>query len=381
MDFIDPLFNMHKVKFDILDKWNFIDKSVSRVIVYINLENVFRLIMTPRTNNFIQAASSVDAGNDYEKKFSLSLISNIINLGQHYRLWLAKQNIDSRIILYWNYPIPEEYKNKRYIPTYRTTHNDRYRKGSIETSIIVDRLEEAYKFLTTCIQYVNEVYLVNPLGIESSVIPLLLDREVYQKDGVKTMNVLVSNNPYEYSYVNYGFQIIYPSIKKKTPMLINDRNVIEVLKDKSGVSSVLSTSTNFLEFINAILGDSDRSIPKLSGVGIATIIKMIEVAIDRGMITESTKDVDMLKSILKGDFVDIFERNYRSTNLEYQLKDIEPVEIHKITSCLVDNYDDNTLANMNEEHFKLFPIEIIRPKSQQVLYDNASPYESIFAKR
>ena len=72
MDFIDPLFNMHKIKFDILDKWNFIDKSVQRVVVYINLENVFRLIMTPRVNNFVQAAASVGEEDDYENKFSNS---------------------------------------------------------------------------------------------------------------------------------------------------------------------------------------------------------------------------------------------------------------------------------------------------------------------
>ena len=67
MDFIDPIFNMHKVKFDILDKWRFIDKSISRVIVYVNLENVFRILLTPRTNNFVQAAASVSEQDDYLK--------------------------------------------------------------------------------------------------------------------------------------------------------------------------------------------------------------------------------------------------------------------------------------------------------------------------
>ena len=381
MDFIDPIFNMHKVKFGIMDKWNFIDRGVTRVNVYINLENVFRIIMTPRTNNFLQAAASVDESDDYMKKFSLSLVSNIINLGQHYRLWVTKHNLDSRIILYWNYPIPEEYKNKYYLPTYRTNHDDRYRKGNMETATLIDCLENAYKFLQVCIQYINEVYLINPMGIEASLIPLLLQRKVYQDDGVNTMNVLVSNNAYEYSYVNYGFKIIQPSIKKKEPVLITDKNVIEVLKKKHGVSTVLSAPTNFLEFINAVMGDSDRSIPKLSGVGIATILKMIDMAIDKGLITETTKETEMLLPILKKDLASIFERNYHCTNLSYQLRDIEPVEIHKIKSCIVDKYDDNTLNEMNEKYFKLFPLEIIKPKSQQVLYDSEYSGASIFSKR
>lgn len=379
MDVIDPIFNMHKVKFDILDKWKFIDKSITRVIVYINLENVFRLIMTPRTNNFIQANTSIDEKGDYTKQFALSLVSNIINLGQHYRLWLTKQNLDSRIILYWNYPLPEEYRNRKYIPTYRTTHTDRYRQN-MENSSLLDCLNEAVQFLKTCMQYVNEVYLVDPKGLESSIVPLLLEREVYREDGVNTLNVMVTNNPYEFSYVDYGFKIVCPSVRKKNPILITDKNVIEVLKDKCGVSSVLTAPTNFLEFINAIMGDSDRSIPKLSGVGIATILKMITTSISRGLITENTKDVDMLKNILREEYVDIFERNYHCTNLEYQLRDVEPLDIHRIKSCLIDNYDENTLNAMNERYFKLFPIDIIKPKSQQILYDNRSPYESIFSR-
>ena len=379
MDFIDPIFNMHKVKFDILDKWRFIDKSISRVIVYVNLENVFRILLTPRTNNFVQAAASVSEQDDYLKQFSLSLVSNIINLGQHYRLWLTKQGLDSRIILYWNYPIPETYKNRNHVPMYRTTHNERY-MSNMETAILLESLERAYKFLKTCIQYINEVYLIDAGQVESSVIPLLLEREVYGKNGSDTLNVLVSNNQYEYSYVNYGFKIISPSIKKKTPILITDKNVIEVMKDKAGVSSVLTAPATYLEFINAILGDSDRNIPKLTGVGIATILKMINESIMKGRLAEHTKDVDMLRSVLKNEYAEIFARNYRCTNLEYQLREIEPIELHKIKSCLIDNFDDNTLEAMNEKYFKAFPIDIIKPKTQQVLYDE--PYDvrkSIFS--
>ena len=76
-------------------------------------------------------------------------------------------------------------------------------------------------------------------------------------------------------------------------------------------------------------------------------------------------------SVLKKNYADVFSRNYRCTNLEYQLQDVEPVELHKIKSFLVDNFDDNTLEAMNEKYFKRFPIDIIRPKTQQVLlYDD-----------
>ena len=379
MDIIDPIFNLHKIKFDILDKWTLVDKTTDRVIVYINLDNVFKLIINPRTNNFIQAAASVQGYDDYMRLFSRAIVSNIINLGQHYRLWLAKHSIDSRIILYWNYPVPESYRNKKDIPTYRADYIEKHSMG-METSHILSAMKDAVDFCKECIQYVNEVYLVSSGEIEASMVPYILNESVYKKDGIPTRNFIVSNNPYEYSYVNYGFQILAPSIKKKAPYRVTRDNAIAVLKDRARVTTQLSTDSNFLELINAILGDHDRSIPSLSGVGIATILKMINVAIDQGIIGETTKDIDMLKLIMKSDYRDLLECNYRCTNLEYQYKDIEPLDVHRLTSQLVDNYDERTLMEMNERYFKLCPIDIIRPKSEQVLYDR-NPYESsIFAK-
>ena len=367
MDFLDPIFNMHKIKFDVLDKWGLVDKKTSRVNVYINLENVFKFIITPRINNFIQAASSMEGYESYMKKVSLSLVSNIINLGQHYRLWLAKQNIDSRIILYWNYPCPGEYINSKYIQTYRSTHQDRY-CSNMESSHILECLTNAYKFLNVCIHYINEVYLIDAGRVESSLVPLIVSRYVYDNTTVK--NLLVTTSKYEYSYTDYGFTIISPSVKKKNPYIVNNRNVVEVLKGKTGVTTTLSSNSNFIEFINAAMGCSDRNIAKMSGIGMSSILKMINVAIQKGLITENTKDIDMLSGIIGADFKDLFIRNYHCTNLELQIRDIEPIDIHRIKSQIVDKYDEATLNAMNEKYFKLFPIEIIKPRSQQVLYDN-----------
>jgi hypothetical protein len=168
-------------------------------------------------------------------------------------------------------------------------------------------------------------------------------------------------------------------MRKKEPYRVTKDNVIEILKGRARVSSPISTDHNFVEFILSLLGDTDRDIPSIIGIGIVSIIKMLETAVANGLITYNTKDIEMLSGIIKSDYKDIFIRNYHSTSLEYQLKDIEPLDIHKITSSLVDNYDETTLNEMNEKYFKLNPIEIIRPMSEQVLYDH-NPYKSIFNK-
>lgn len=382
MEMIDPIFNMNKIKFDILDKWNLIDNKTSRVNVYINLDNVFKILLTPRINNFIQASSSINDSDDYMNYVTKSIVSNIINLGQHYRLWLAKQSKESRIILFWSNPIesPRLYINSKYNPGYREDYLDKY-CISMDNSHIVKAITDAVKFCKTCIQYVNEVYLVESGIVEASLIPYILYKEFYSKDGTSSTNILVSGANYDLSYVSYGFTVLCPSYRKKSPYIVNSNNVIEVMKQKLRVSSVLSVKSNFVEFILSLLGDKDRDIPSILGVGIVTILKMVSTAIDKGLISEDTKDVDMLSGIIKEDYREIFRRNYHCFNLEYQMNDLEPLDIHKITSQLVDKYDEVTLNEMNEKYFKLCPIEIIRPKSEQVLY-NDNPYNrSIFANK
>ena len=380
MEIIDPIFNLHKIKFDYLDKWGLVNPSITRANVYINLDNVFKMLINPRVNNFIQASASVDSDTDgYFKQVSRNIVANTINLGQHYRLWLAKHSMESRIVLFWNNPMDSNYINANYIPTYRRDYQDRYHP-SMENAHIVSAIKDAMEFCKSCIQYVNEVYLVTSDTIEGSLIPYLLEQEVYQKDGIKTRNILISSSSYDFSYTDYGFVVLVPPMRKKDPYFVTSQNVMEVLKNRAKVSSVISAPSNFVEFLIALLGDHDRNIPSISGVGIVTILKILTQAISEGFITEDTKDIQMLSDILKSDYKEIFQRNYHCTNLEYQYKDLTPLDIHKVVSQLVDNYDEATLNEMNEKYFKLSPIELIRPKSEQVLYDR-NPYTSIFSGR
>lgn len=369
-DVIEPIFNMFKVKFDIMDKWHLINnKNVRRGNVYINLENVFKLLIVPNVNNFVQAAANFDEVGNYLQKFSLSLISNIINLGQHYRLWFVKNGYDAKVFLYWNYPLPSKFKNSEFIPIYRNTHIDRFTRDKMDRASILGCLIEAFGALTSFVRYVDDVYLINPYEVESSLVPLILDREVYSKDGVNTLNLLITSSLYEYSYVNYGFKVINifaGGTNRRQPILIDDKNVIEVMKIKQGNKTVLTVPSNFVEFIVALLGDTDRNLSKLTGLGLYSIFKLIATALDRRLITDNTKDINMLLSIIRDDMKDIFERNYLCTNLEYQYDRLEPLDIHKIKSCLVDNFDEANLNSFNEKYFKHAPIEIIRPRSEKI---------------
>lgn len=345
---ISPIFNMNKVKFDIMDKLNVLDKSKSNTVIFINLENVFKTILTTRINNFYIATKT---SNDLK----LELMSNIVNLAQHYMLYCAKSKLKARVVLYWNYP-EGKYSNSQYIPSYRDYY---YNKmfNSIESGYIIKCLSESYNFLKTMLKYTNGIYLVDSTDLESSVIPYIL-KECRYNDIDNTQYVLVTNSKYEYQYVNYGFNILVPSgIDSK---LLNSDNIIDYMKTSNAIKNKNTIPSNHLAFVVSLLGDKYRSIPKINGVGLSTIIKTIRKAIDSLKITENTSSVEMLSSIISENYREQFINNYKCVNIELQAQNSTISEREKILSQLLDKFDENALDYINERYFRAFPLMIVR---------------------
>ena len=112
---ISPIFNCHKIKFSKLDELNPLNGK--KVRFFINLESVLKRILTQYVNNYLVARNDTL----YTKK---ELLSNIINLAQHYRLYCAKQDIESEVYLYWNYPCGN-FNNYKYNSSYKLYYSKR----------------------------------------------------------------------------------------------------------------------------------------------------------------------------------------------------------------------------------------------------------------
>lgn len=367
MMIIDPIFNARKIKFAVLDKLNIIEPQTKRVHVYINLESVFNRLVQPRLNNFIVANIKEK---DDKNKFQLSLIANIINLAQHYRLYFAKCRIESRIVLYWNYPVSSNYLNRQHIVDYRSYYNHKMYRNE-ECVFIVESVQDINSLLSKMVAYINEVYLVNGGNVESSLIPLVMEENVF--NGVDAQKIIVSDSKYDFQYVNYGYTVIESASDKS--VLITKDNAIEILKERNNIKSAPVAPVTLLPFVTCLLGDRYRNIPKLAGVGLSTIIKMINRGLETHAITENTVDIDLLTRIITVQYQDQFRKNYSCTNLSYQLKEVTPLDISLIKQQITDKFDDNTLRQMNERYFLHCPIMTINTKTDQVVgsYRNTTP--------
>lgn len=354
---IDPIFNMFKTKFAVMDKLKLLDLTASRADIYINLESIFKVLMTPRVNNYLMATS------ENENQFKINLMSNIVNLAQHYRLYCAKYKKDSRVFLYWNYP-KSDYKNAECIPGYREYYNHKMFKNE-GCEYISRNLVACHNFMTKLFHYINQVYLINGGVIDSSVIPYLVEENIYcSRDTDDVQRIIVSNTKYDFQYVSYGFTIL--ETNKDDSCIITQDNVIDILKSRMSIKNDMTIPHNLIPFTISLLGDRYRNIPKLSGVGLGTIIKMVNAALEKVLITEQTQDIDMLSKIIGDKYREQFIKNYLCTYIPRQYDELSLLEIREIEKQIVDKFDDNALELINEKYFRTAPLMTINTRTEQV---------------
>lgn len=366
---IDPIFHMYKIKHVTLDRLGILDPTKNRVHIYINLESVFNKLINPRVNNYLMATIKKE---EDKSALKLSLISHVINLAQHYRLYCAKKGKESRVILYWNYPTSTNYLNRKYIVEYRSYYNHKMFRNE-DCTFLTECIRDAFHTLEKMVNFINEVYLVSGGDVESSVIPLIMEEQVYAEYANRTQRIIISDSKYDFQYVNHGFTVVESARDKS--VVVTTGNVIELLKERMGIKSILSVPNALIPFVICLLGDRYRNIPKLAGVGLSTILKMANMAIQNHLITETTKDVDMLAEIIAESYREQFRKNYLCTNIEYQLKEVNPYIISKIKQQIVDRFDDRTLKLMNEKYFLHCPIMLVETKTNQIMgtYSDKSP--------
>ena len=359
---IDPIFNMYKIKFTKLDELGAIDFTKKKIRIFISLETVLKTLITERNSNYLHAEGLTTSD------INISIISNIINLGQHYRLYCVKYKKDAEVYLYCNYP-HDFYKNGDIVNTYRAHYVERVLKNT-NAQLLVDRVDSSFKFLEKFVKYVNGVHVIKEPNIESSVIPYII---LQDKQDDSCQNIIISNSRYDYQYVNHNCTILIPN--GENSQLITRDNVMTHLKESCEVKTPIKVSTSFIPFIVSLLGDRYRSIPKIHGIGLASLLKIIESGVGNKLITTSTTNLDMLSEILDPPFRDLFRNNYLVTDIVLQYLRLSDSEKFRVLNQIENRYDENTLHYMNDKYFMNHPLMIVNTRSEQIVkeeYGNKS---------
>jgi hypothetical protein len=335
------MFKIKYVKLDeLLEEFTF--EKGEEVYIYINLESVLKKI-----NSSIADKENILNGSNR----NIILTSCVFNLIAHYRYYFHKRSVCSRIFVYGPESINVDYLNREYNKDYRTKI---MLKNVEETSSIGKIYEDSIKMIKTILNYVEGVNFITSGIIEPSVIPLVISKHF---DTVGNKNFLITDDRYEYQYIKNYFIILKPRMDKST--LIDEVNVMDILKSKTKCNNIPNPDINFLPFIISVLGDKYRNIDKLKGMGISRIYNEINKGIKSNLITNYVDNVNSLSCLVNENFHNDFLINYLTTSVFEQYKKISEVEERYILNQIVDKHDGGYMKVINEQYFYKHPLNMI----------------------
>ncbi len=366
---MDMIFNLFKIKFTKLDELIERTENVSigkNVKLFINLEPVLKKLISANVEEYMKVRN--------DEKI-LELISNIVNLAAHYRLFFSKNKIYSKVYIYIGFPFNSVYKNKNINPKYRDTYTHRFVKNT-KSKIFVSALENAFNFCKTILEFIDGVYLIYSKDIEPSMIPLIIHQNdiTEMNEFSNSTNIILSNDKYDYQYVNKGFYIFRP--KKENSYIITKDNLIHTVKLEEKIVNKLSVDSNFYSFILSLLGDRYRDIPKIKRMGLSNLLKLLVVAMDKNLISQTSYNINLLAPIVKSEYRELLITNFYTTDIDAQYKTLNIKDIHYIILQLKDKFDNVSLKRINNDYFRFSPLMLHEITSSTNL--KSRPTKNIF---
>jgi hypothetical protein len=334
---------MYKVKYskllELLRENNDINIGSDDIVhIYINLETIILKMCSVQINEEISV----------NKNAKFQFIANIINLAAHYRMFFTKHKIESKIFLYMPSLNTKKYKNSLYNKDYRMYSRFKFSEsgGNIPLyKMIIDTIP----FIQLIIEYIQGVYFIKSEEIENSLIPHIINED---SDNIKSF--IVTADLYDVQYVNYDCNIIIP--KGDNSFICTSNNTINYLKNLYNCKGSYKFSSGFIPFILAVIGSKYRNIYNIKGLGMKSIYKIIQKAIDEKLVSNNIDNIYLLLNILKRDMKTDVLNNYKCIDINFQYTQLNKKDIYDIMSQIKDKFDNVALRKINDKYFIEYPI-------------------------
>lgn len=343
---MEALFNSYKIKYEkmgeLITKENI--NLTNEVDVYVNLEVILNKLATrPYAERLL-----ADGTDDNIYRF----ISNVCNIAAHYKAYFTKRKMEARIFLYMQYPFDcKNLRNRSILPEYREYYDYKFSRNA-GISPISKMINDSISFIKIILEYVQGVYFIESGRIENSVIPYIL------KGDSNRTKFIVSDKLYDFQYVNHGFNILVP--KKDKSLLMTYDNAISAIKKMNTIKRGADVKSDLIPFIVSIVGSEHRNIYNVKGLGVKKVFALLDAAIDTNTITSNTNNPYLLiDNVVAHKFREQVFNNFYCVDVDYQYKMLSIQDIQFITKQLVDKFDNASLREINDKHFKDYPLMVM----------------------
>ena len=351
-DIFSTMFHMMKIKYyeygKSISAMNFVQPT-DKINVFINMEAVLRYIST---------ISHVDEKIMAERDFSTILESGAINLCAHYKRFFREEGLETRVFMYYTNLESDEFDNFKYNNEYRSFYMNKFTMNPRFKAIGEAMIDDVDPNLTTTMQFIPGINFISCIGIEGSIIPLII-----ANSDPTYKNFIITTDMYESQYQLLPNQFCVHIIRRSnngTVILDNLKSSIWTLlgrdyKEK-GIDISILTNPTFYNLVLSADGDKERSIESLKGIGRVTMLKLIHEAINRKKITPDTTSLDMVLDAIHIEKKDILENSFKCTDIFSQYKDLTEVKKHSILNQVVDRFDYNSIITLNQTKYKDYPL-------------------------
>lgn len=336
------------------------DESISRaqflssndeVNVFINLESVL---------NNLSLIKSVEEKMMVQRDFNELIISNIINLAAHYKRFFSNSRIRSKIYLYTTDLKSNDFNERKINSDFRSYFLTKYNENP-KFVLLSEKIKfEILPDVKTYCEFLPDIYLINSLNIDGSVIPYVI-----HKQDENRKNFIIGTNIFEtqYAFVN---NFMYNKIRggqynpnlprftdKRTDFIKNilntdNRNIIELFYNPNIYCGLL-----------AIDGDRIRSLTGIYKFGPKSYERAILEGLSFNKFTRNVSSPELLATIFNNeedreDFID----NFNCMNIHYMYDRLTDAMKTSITSQVVDRVDINALNSLNATRFYNNPLRL-----------------------
>ena len=347
-------YNVMKIKYNEYDesltKLNFL-KETDKINLFINLESVLKNIsMIQELERKIMTY----------KDFNLIMISNILNLAAHYKYFFKSNNLDTNVYLYNTDLSSTEFHEFDYNEDFRSYYLTKFNsnpKYTLLTDILKDDILPNTRTYCT---FIPNLYYISSKNIEGSLIPYIVAKNFPDRK-----NLIITGEFYDTQYSsipNFVNHFVHKSFGNGG-IYCNTKGYLKEITKKpddiiDDLNSVYRYHNMYCSLIS-VLGDRQRCIYGLDGIGPKILRDLIKKSINENEININTSNPEILGNIFDDNKVkDEFINNYYCSNLDYMYSKLTKSDIDSILNQIIDRSDINGLKSINNSVFYNHPIMI-----------------------
>ena len=344
-------FNILKLKYkdydESLTSKDFLQPN-DKINVFINLETIFKhLSMLQDLENKIIT----------QKEFDTILISNTLNLAAHYKRFFVNNGLDTKIYLYHTDFLSDDFNQFKYNEDFRSYYLVKFNSNPKFVLLTEHLIGKVLPDVRTYCDFIPGIYYISAKNIEGSLVPYII-----AKADSSRKNLIIGGEIYDTQYSsipNFVNHYIHRGFNANSVTSDISGYLTDILKNGEEAKELLNTFNqyNFYVSLMSVLGNKMRSIESISGVGIKTLKKLIEMGLTQKIIHEETSNPEIIGDIFqdsetRSDFIN----NFYCSSILSSYQELTNCEKASILQQQVDRFDSNTLQAINATKFYNYPL-------------------------